>query len=752
MPSTWSDLKIELMATGEKNTTWGNISNVNWDAMEEAVSGSTDVTFASADVTLTLVDTNAAQPARNMRLRLVGVTGGTARNLILGAGCQIEKMYLIKNECADAVTVKNTTGTGVAVPPGGAALLYNDGVNVTQAVNFVGSSSGGLTPGSVVFAGPGGVLAQNNAQFFWDNANNALSVGTATALQPFANRGNFSLNGATDAVISFGNGGVLAGYIHSAAASLNFNASGARDMMFNLGAVERMRILGADGKVGIGTNNPFTTLHIKSAAHTQLTIDTATAAGNGQASVSFRDAGGQKGYLGFSSSSNDQMFVMNERSSTILFGTNGSVKATLAADGSFGIGLNLSPLYPLHVKVPNSDAFRIETTGAVGTGSSYMSFADAGGRKAYFGFGSASDALFVMNERASSILLGTNAVTRVVIDANGNTGLGASSPQAKVHIIGPATYATGLANARSLASLWIEGNSGSSWGLATGSTNLGYHYLQGMDRAQVSARDMLLQPFAGQIGVGTDSPTPGYKFQVMNGPIACGGGATNGVFALRRKTDGAGIGSFSVTDDNNINLENTNGGGIVLYINGVAKVRVLADNIFGPAAANTIHCGGASQQWIDVYAVNNVIQTSDQRTKTSLTTLTSAELAAAKTIAQGIGSYRWLDTETLGDHTHVGVVAQAVVAAMEAQGLDALAYGFVRYDEWEAVEEIPAIEAQDAVVDAETGEIIQEAVQGDYGTPGREAGNSYGVVYTELAMFIAAAQEQRLAALEALLP
>jgi hypothetical protein len=80
MPSTFSPLKIQLMATGENNTTWGDVTNLNLGtALEEAIVGSADVTFASADVTLTLTDTNASQTARNMRLRCTGTTGGPQR-------------------------------------------------------------------------------------------------------------------------------------------------------------------------------------------------------------------------------------------------------------------------------------------------------------------------------------------------------------------------------------------------------------------------------------------------------------------------------------------------------------------------------------------------------------------------------------------------------------------------------------------------------------------------------------------------
>jgi hypothetical protein len=135
MASTYSDLKIELIGTGEQTGTWGTTTNNNFSiALSEAITGSADVAFSSADVTVTLTDTNAAQTARNLRLNLTGTSGG-ARNLILGSGCQIEKLYLINNGLADAVTVKNTSGTGISVPAGKSMFVYNNGTNVVEAVN-----------------------------------------------------------------------------------------------------------------------------------------------------------------------------------------------------------------------------------------------------------------------------------------------------------------------------------------------------------------------------------------------------------------------------------------------------------------------------------------------------------------------------------------------------------------------------------------------------------------------------------------
>ena len=153
MASTYSDLKIELIGTGEQSGTWGTTTNTNLGtALGEAITGSADVAFSSADVTLTLTNTNSAQTARNLRLNLTGTSGG-ARNLILGSGCQIEKFYLINNGLADAVTVKNTTGSGVAVPAGKTMFVYNNGTDVVDALTYfsgaVVSSSATITGGTI---------------------------------------------------------------------------------------------------------------------------------------------------------------------------------------------------------------------------------------------------------------------------------------------------------------------------------------------------------------------------------------------------------------------------------------------------------------------------------------------------------------------------------------------------------------------------------------------------------------------------
>jgi hypothetical protein len=158
MASTYSSLKFELIGTGEQSGTWGNTTNTNLGtAIQEAITGSADVTFASGTVTLTLTDTNATQTARNLRLNLTGTSGG-AQNLVVP---DIEKFYLVNNACADAITVKNSTGATVAVPASKAMLLFSTGSAVVDAVTHMSSLT--LTTALAIAQGGTGATTADTA-------------------------------------------------------------------------------------------------------------------------------------------------------------------------------------------------------------------------------------------------------------------------------------------------------------------------------------------------------------------------------------------------------------------------------------------------------------------------------------------------------------------------------------------------------------------------------------------------------------
>ena len=179
MASTYSDLKIELITTGEQSGVWGTTTNTNLGtALEEAITGSADVTFSSGNVTLTLTDTNATQVGRNLRLNLGGTTGG-ARDLVLPA---IEKLYLINNGTADTITCKNASGTTVAVPAATSTFIYNTSTNVVDATTYLSTLS--LGSAFAVTSGGTGATTSGGAAFSLKGANSDITSlsGLTTAL------------------------------------------------------------------------------------------------------------------------------------------------------------------------------------------------------------------------------------------------------------------------------------------------------------------------------------------------------------------------------------------------------------------------------------------------------------------------------------------------------------------------------------------------------------------------------------------
>ena len=137
MASTYStSLKLQLMTTGENLANWGDVTNLNLGtALEQSIVGSANVAFSNANVTLTLTDSNSSQTARNLRLNLTG-TATAGYNLIVPA---VQKAYIINNGTDGTITVKNATGTGVAVPSGKSMWVFNDATNVVNAVNYIGA-------------------------------------------------------------------------------------------------------------------------------------------------------------------------------------------------------------------------------------------------------------------------------------------------------------------------------------------------------------------------------------------------------------------------------------------------------------------------------------------------------------------------------------------------------------------------------------------------------------------------------------
>ena len=273
MASTYStSLKLQLMATGENTGTWGTVTNTNLGtALEEAITGSVDVTFASADVTLTLTNSNAAQTARNMRLVLTGTSGG-ARQLVVPA---LEKIYIVQNNLADACTVKVSGQTGVSVPAGKTMWLCNDGTDVKDVVTHLSSLT--LSSPLPVSSGGTGATALNGLSFTGENITslNASNISTGTIAN--ARTTAASANGASTIVARDASGNFSANTI---TANLTGTASNATQVANNLTLATSGTGLSGSATFNGSSAQTFTVTSNASSANGASTIVARDASGN----------------------------------------------------------------------------------------------------------------------------------------------------------------------------------------------------------------------------------------------------------------------------------------------------------------------------------------------------------------------------------------------------------------------------------------------------------------------------------------
>ena len=135
MASSYStDLKLEIMVTGENAGTWGDITNTNLVLLQQAIGGYQEVSIAGGAQTTALVMSNGAlSNARNAVIKLIGTITG---NQIVTVPDGIEKTYIIANGTTGAFTVqfKTVSGTGVtfSATDKSTKQFFVDGTNVVD--------------------------------------------------------------------------------------------------------------------------------------------------------------------------------------------------------------------------------------------------------------------------------------------------------------------------------------------------------------------------------------------------------------------------------------------------------------------------------------------------------------------------------------------------------------------------------------------------------------------------------------------
>jgi len=222
-------------------------------------------------------------------LKLEGLTNAilaTDSMLVIGANGNVKK-------AVKAVTVssygKNAGGDStILVLSNGTRYAAKDSVGAGGGGMAIGGSITSATAGSALFAGTGGVLAQDNANYFWDNTNKRLGIGVTTPQAKvditatsgsFVNKFgdgtgsvSFKFNRATTAnswltMTTTGTDGLLYEYSHSSRPGFNFIVPGVHAMGLGVDAtgfiisnanasfpgVSLFKVINSNGNFLIGT-------------------------------------------------------------------------------------------------------------------------------------------------------------------------------------------------------------------------------------------------------------------------------------------------------------------------------------------------------------------------------------------------------------------------------------------------------------------------------------------------------------------
>lgn len=200
MPSSYStDLKLELMVTGENSGTWGDKTNTNLNLLQQAIAGYQSIALTSTNTTLSMTNATISD-ARNAVIKF---TGTLSANSTVFVETGIEKTYIVENGTTGAYTLAFNQVGGSSViwstTDKGTKLIYLDGTNPNDVgndlstirlpnqneirfgdsdnSNYVAFKSGATVASDLTFTLP--TADGTNGQAIVTNGSGALSFATA---------------------------------------------------------------------------------------------------------------------------------------------------------------------------------------------------------------------------------------------------------------------------------------------------------------------------------------------------------------------------------------------------------------------------------------------------------------------------------------------------------------------------------------------------------------------------------------------
>jgi len=176
MASTFSNLGLNLQATGENSGTWGAITNVNLQEIDNAIAGVVTITL-TGNTTLAFTTNSSSttytdEAGRNKTIILSGSLSATTVTVTVP---NIEKDYVIINNSGGTVTVSSGGATTVNIGTGSKNYVIVD-PSTTSVISAVPAASPGGATTNVQYNN-GGSFA-GNTNFTYDGTTVTILNGT----------------------------------------------------------------------------------------------------------------------------------------------------------------------------------------------------------------------------------------------------------------------------------------------------------------------------------------------------------------------------------------------------------------------------------------------------------------------------------------------------------------------------------------------------------------------------------------------
>ena len=187
MASTFSNLGLNLQATGENSGTWGSITNVNLQEIDAAIAGVVTITLTgNTTLAFTSNATSTTYTDEAGRNKVIILNGALSATTVTITVTNIDKDYIIVNNSGGTATISSGGSTTVSIATGSKTYLFVDAATTSVATAFtdqVNSPGGSNTQ----------VQYNNNGAFGGINSSTAgfilTSNGTSTLPSFQANTG-----------------------------------------------------------------------------------------------------------------------------------------------------------------------------------------------------------------------------------------------------------------------------------------------------------------------------------------------------------------------------------------------------------------------------------------------------------------------------------------------------------------------------------------------------------------------------------